>query len=270
VTYGCPYALQAIAALNTLMHFAMRYPRQNSVVFKVEDAPQLRIVSTELAEAVDTLIEAIDKAIQRFTRAIAKGGDLDSLVEALKDQETRKQEILAILFSLEAPTAKPAEIRQQLEGYLTNWRGLLRSNVTQGQQALRRLIDGRLTFTPRGDYYEFRGIGTVEPVLGGLVQKLASPRGLVDLYQIKIRGETRRASNAPSSFSVEELERLTSGDSSRNSLRSAHVPQLTAHCCTASSRHCPCDAVWILARASPMLKLAAFDLGGNSSKDLRN
>jgi hypothetical protein len=32
----------------------------------------------------------------------------------------------------------------------------------------------------------------------------------------------------------------------------------------------PCEAVWILERASPMLKLAAFDLGGNSSNVLRN
>jgi hypothetical protein len=40
---------------------------------------------------------------------------------------------------------------------------------------LRKLIDGRLTFTPRGDFYEFDGVGTVELVLVGLVQKGASP-----------------------------------------------------------------------------------------------
>ena len=56
-----------------------------------------------------------------------------------------------------------------------------------------RLIDDRLTFTPRDERFEFQGVGTVEPVLGGLVQKLASPRGLVDLYHLEIRGETRRA-----------------------------------------------------------------------------
>ena len=82
-----------------------------------------------------------------------------------------------MLASLKVPAVKPRDLRQQLEGYLTDWRGLLRANVAQGQQALRRLIDGRLTFTPRDGRYEFRGVGTVEPMLGGLVHKLVSPRG---------------------------------------------------------------------------------------------
>ena len=104
-------------------------------------------------------------------------GSLDSLVEALSAQEARMQELRATLADLEIPKVKPTEIRHRLEGYLTDWRGLLRSKVAQGQQSLRRLIDARLTFTPRDGYYEFRGVGTVEPVLGGLAQKLASPRG---------------------------------------------------------------------------------------------
>ena len=47
--------------------------------------------------------------------------------------------------------------------------------MAQGQQALRRLIEGRLTFTPDEGFYAFRGKGTIEPVLAGVVQKLASP-----------------------------------------------------------------------------------------------
>ena len=34
--------------------------------------------------------------------------------------------------------------------------------------------------------------------------------------------------------------------------------------------YCPCEAVSMLESASPMLKLAAFDRGGNSSNVLRN
>lgn len=91
----------------------------------------------------------------------------------------------------------PKDVRQQLEGYLVAWRGLLRPNVAQGQQDLRRLIDGRLAFTPRDGYYEFSGTGTVEPVLGGLVQKLVSPRG-TGRWKIPLElwfavDETRRA-----------------------------------------------------------------------------
>ena len=68
-------------------------------------------------------------------------------------------------------------IRTLRETYLSDWRGLLRSNTAQGQQALRRLIIGRLTLTPREDHYEFRGVGTIQPMLGGLVQEMVSPRG---------------------------------------------------------------------------------------------
>jgi hypothetical protein len=52
---------------------------------------------------------------------------------------------------------------------------LLRANVQQAQQVLRRLVKGRLTFTPRGDHYEFSGTGTFKPVLTGIVRNLASP-----------------------------------------------------------------------------------------------
>jgi hypothetical protein len=58
-----------------------------------------------------------------------------------------------------------------------DWRGLLRANAEQGHQALKRLIDGRVRFTPQNDFYEFCGKGTIEPVLAGVVQNLASLTG---------------------------------------------------------------------------------------------
>jgi hypothetical protein len=46
----------------------------------------------------------------------------------------------------------------------------LRANVQQGQQALRRLIAGRLVFIPneKENCYEFNGIGTVRPLLSAV------------------------------------------------------------------------------------------------------
>jgi hypothetical protein len=63
-----------------------------------------------------------------------------------------------------------------LRSYLADWQKLLRGHVHQAQQVLRRLIVGRLTFTPKGKHYTFTGVGTVKPLLG-VVQKLASPPG---------------------------------------------------------------------------------------------
>jgi len=149
--------------------------------------------SEDRRETLEGQLATAEKAVRRLTDAIAEGGELEPLVDAVRAQEARRQRLLAELDELNVPTLKPKDLRLQLEGYLSDWRGLLRSNVAQGQQALRRLIDRRLTFTPVDGYYEFKGDGTVEPMLGGLVQKLVSPRGLVDLYQLEIRGETRRA-----------------------------------------------------------------------------
>ena len=77
---------------------------------------------------------------------------------------------------------RPANLRPKLEASLADRHGLFRSNVAQGQQALRHLIDGRLTLTPREDHYEYKRVGTVQPMLGGLVQELVSPTGLDTLW----------------------------------------------------------------------------------------
>ena len=53
-----------------------------------------------------------------------------------------------------------------MHGYVKDWKHLLRANVQQGQQVLRRLIKGRLRFEPRDDYYVFTGTGTLGPVVG--------------------------------------------------------------------------------------------------------
>ena len=60
---------------------------------------------------------------------------------------------------------------------MADWRKLLRGHVHQAQQVLRRLIVGRLTFTPKGKHYAFAGVGTVKPLLG-VVQNVASPPGI--------------------------------------------------------------------------------------------
>lgn len=52
--------------------------------------------------------------------------------------------------------------------------------AAEGQRVLRALIDGRLNLTPiEGTYYRFEGVGTLAPVLTGVLphvpHNLASP-----------------------------------------------------------------------------------------------
>jgi hypothetical protein len=74
---------------------------------------------------------------------------------------------------------KPEDtVRKQLREYVPDWQGLLRGNVHQAQQVLRRLIKDRLTFVPNeAGHYTFSGVGTVRRLLEGVVRKLASPTG---------------------------------------------------------------------------------------------
>lgn len=125
-------------------------------------------------------LDGAEKAIRRLTAAIVAGGELSPLVSALDTYERQRRDLEARLAAIKTPRPKadPAALRRTLEGYLTDWQGLLRAQVGQAQQVLRRLVVGRLTFTPDADgAYTFAGRGTVKPVLAGAVRMLASPTG---------------------------------------------------------------------------------------------
>ena len=120
--------------------------------------------------------------IGHLTSAIRRGGDLDSLLAAIRDSEAHRADIRQQFAALDKAPRSPKRdenvVRATLRGYVADYRKLLRGHVPQMQQILRRLIVGKLTFTPmlNGDY-EFVGKGTVRPLLSGVIRKLASPRG---------------------------------------------------------------------------------------------
>jgi hypothetical protein len=133
----------------------------------------------EHREALEKDLEVAERAVSRLTAAIAAAGDLESLVEALRAQEARRREIRTSLAAMQTPIRQPsgAELRRQLRRHLSDWRRLLRENATQGRQVIGRLIVGKITFEPRGATYIYRAIGTVHPVLRGVVHSVASPTG---------------------------------------------------------------------------------------------
>ena len=133
--------------------------------------------TAERREALEAELADTEKAVSRLTAAIATGGELEPLVNALDTSDRRRQDLAARLAAVQADRAPadPAAVRRQLLGYVRDWQRLLRGNVQQGQQVLRRLVKGRLRFEPKGDHYVFSGTGTMRPVLGAeLVRKWAS------------------------------------------------------------------------------------------------
>ena len=135
----------------------------------------------ELRAQLEGQLADVVKASARLTTAIAQGGDLPPLVAALTTHEAKRRDVEARLAALRTPqpTLDAPAVRRQLAGYLADWRGLLRGNVAQSQAILRRLIKGRLTFTPdQAGNYTFAGVGTVRPLLAGAIRNVASPNGL--------------------------------------------------------------------------------------------
>ena len=90
----------------------------------------------------------------------------------------------ALLRDLAAPqrsrpaTADAAQLRQQLRERLGEWRGLLRSQVPQSRQMIRKLMRDRIVFTPEQDtrFYRYVIPGSLDRFFSGL----AYPRMLVD------------------------------------------------------------------------------------------
>jgi hypothetical protein len=94
------------------------------------------------------------------------GGDAASLVAAIKTRERRRAEVVSAL-GVQARVRRMTDVelvglRQDLQTRLEDWRGLLRRQPVQGRQILRKLLVGRLVFSPQPDRrYEFSGEGTL-------------------------------------------------------------------------------------------------------------
>jgi site-specific DNA recombinase len=163
---------------------------------------------SQRVEPLDRALAEVDGQLARLTDALAAGGDMTSVLTAIRVREMRRDELRRALASAshagvgQLPDLRAA--RAELEQRLGEWRTLLRQHVEQAQQLLRRLIDGRLTMTPGEDqdgrYYRFTGAGSWWRLLAGLgptwrpivsalrPQKVASPTGFDASYKV-FRGE---------------------------------------------------------------------------------
>jgi hypothetical protein len=111
-------------------------------------------------------IGKLNGELARLTTAIAEGtGDSRTLAAAIRDREARRELLEAESRRLDAP-APPLSVTLDREvlAHLDEWRGLLGQNTAATRQLLRKALDGRVSFIPRGDasdrWYEMVGKGT--------------------------------------------------------------------------------------------------------------
>lgn len=112
-----------------------------------------------------------------LTAGIANGRELRSLLAAIREREGERDRIRKELDSLGQPSPvsafDPRKTEIELRKRLADWQGLLHRQPQQSGQILRKLLTGKLVFTPKtskdGQYYEFKGQGTLGEIIAGIV-----------------------------------------------------------------------------------------------------
>ena len=114
-------------------------------------------------------LRQLDVEIARYTDAVGRDEPLPSLLEALRARERRRRELQAQIQELEG-MARLVE-GSGLGAKLTDWQGLLERQPIQARQLLRKLLVGRLIYTPHrdeaGGYYAFTGTASFGRLLSG-------------------------------------------------------------------------------------------------------
>jgi hypothetical protein len=144
-----------------------------------QDAPDLR-------GGIERQVAECQTALDRLTAAVAAGGDVPALVDALKVQDGRRRDLERRLEILDAPAVRfDAKLEQRLRDAVEEWREVLGRQVPQARQIVQKLLAEKLTFAPEDRHgrrgFRFNATGTVEKLVAGAVpgslQGVVSPRG---------------------------------------------------------------------------------------------
>jgi|GEM_PF-849463 hypothetical protein len=132
-------------------------------------------------------VAPLDEELSHLTTAVVNGGNVPTLVTAIKERERQKNEAHAAMTRLDSmgqvTQLDARRLEEELRDRVTEWQGILSRHVTQARQILKKLLAGRIRFDPNQDgeqrIYKFSGKATIVKVLAGTVcsNALASPPG---------------------------------------------------------------------------------------------
>lgn len=135
-------------------------------------------VVAERRERAQAELQRIEAELARYAEAIALGGPLPTILDAVKARENRRRDLKAQLEHLDGlqhanVPRSPAEIMRKISRRLTEWSGLLGRQPAQARQLLKKLLTRRLVLnpkiTPDGRYYEVVGQASYGRLLTDLV-----------------------------------------------------------------------------------------------------
>ena len=118
-------------------------------------------------EELDAQLGKIDRERERLVAAIATGGALDGLVEALREREQRRAALLsereAIVAQRPARALDILRLRAELEALAREWRHVLADDAPHARPIVSQLLVGRVSLRPleTAGRWELRGEGTL-------------------------------------------------------------------------------------------------------------
>lgn len=125
-----------------------------------------------------TELQQVEEELMRLTEAIVAGGQLQTVLNAIREREerrTRLQHELSAIRAAASTRVHPDALREQFTGRLKEWRGLLRQQVATGRQIVQTLLAGRIILTPILSPTERHYQMTVNLTLGGFFQGILDP-----------------------------------------------------------------------------------------------
>jgi hypothetical protein len=98
--------------------------------------------------ALETERLQTEYALARLTDAVAAGGAIATLVQAIRDQERRQHTIRAELDRRRVAPLNVRELQARLRTKAEEWKALLWKHAPIARQMVRKLVNGRIVFTP--------------------------------------------------------------------------------------------------------------------------
>ena len=152
-------------------------------------------------QELERQLATVTRELERFTGALAVGGDLQTLVQAIRDKEAQRDALTTQIASLtgaeRAAKVDWRTVEQQLRAKLDEWRQLLGRHVPQARQVLKKLLLGPIVFTPHREaserYYSFRASVNLGKLLAGIACAVKS----------RDRGDTSGSPSKPKNLRVE-------------------------------------------------------------------
>jgi len=111
--------------------------------------------ATAVAARLDTLkneLARLEVELNRYAEAVADAGPLETLLQAVKVREQRRDTIRSELKTLttqrRVESRDTSDVRATLVKYLDTWRAMAHQGVAEARGLLRAVLVGRFVFTP--------------------------------------------------------------------------------------------------------------------------